>query len=754
MSVDSVLRTAVTDHVAVPSLDPALARMLRRIRLRAMRRVAWLRELWGRNPAPGSNLAVAHAEVDAVLADRDTPEAEAAWYASAHAVHHLNREIDEVEAEMARDRTSRLAQLPIRFGLSPAEFDTLQLCLGCELDPDLNRVYAYLQDHAGRAFPTQQLAARLFGHGRGGQWTAGSPLRRWELVTEKETGPGQPAMLACDPLVRNWVQGIDGLDEALVGVADHESSEACFSSPRPACGERACFPFPRPVCGERVRVRGAHEPLLNWPVEEAAAFIARVVDADPPCPVRFCIVGPPGTGRVKMATLIAGRRNLPLLAIDIDRIDDTSWPRAFLRGQRQARLDGCALAWYGDRSIGRQWPRLVPPAPVEFLVYEAGQTPAPSSEAVDYTMEMPVPSLDERRRLWLRLVPVSATWPADEFHKLVTQHRASVGEIVSIAEQHVTTVAEAEEQVRAASRNQLGELAQLLECPFRWEDLVVGDSLRAALDDLAYEAAERAEFWEKPEARRLFPQGRGLLALFSGPPGTGKTMAAQVIAAHLGLDLFRIDLSTVVSKYVGETSKNLERVLSRAARMDAVLFFDEADALFGKRTEIKDAHDRFANTDTGYLLQAIENYQGVALLASNKKGNIDPAFIRRIRYVMEFPKPDAAQRELIWRKVVAGLAGSSQQPAQSPSPLKGEGGGEGGQSPVNRLAPYLKRLAAGLELTGAQIKLAILAAVFGARHDGKPLAAAHLLRGVDRELAKDGRSLSGREREMLAGRAG
>jgi SpoVK/Ycf46/Vps4 family AAA+-type ATPase len=280
-------------------------------------------------------------------------------------------------------------------------------------------------------------------------------------------------------------------------------------------------------------------------------------------------------------------------------------------------------------------------------------------------------------------------------------------------------------------RNKLGSLAQRLATPFNWEDLVVGAALRAVLEDMTFEASQRAAFWEKPEAQRLFPQGRGLLAMFCGPPGTGKTMAAQVIAAELGVDLYRIDLSAVVSKYVGETSQNLERVLARAARMDVILFFDEADALFGKRTEIKDAHDRFTNTDTGYLLQAIEGYSGIAVLATNKKGNVDLAFIRRIRYMIDFPKPDAAEREQIWQKIIVGLTSSL----------------------PHRLALDLKRLASLIELTGAQIKLAAHSAVLMARRERIPLAVSHLVRGIECELEKEGRAISRQERDKLTAKA-
>jgi SpoVK/Ycf46/Vps4 family AAA+-type ATPase len=223
------------------------------------------------------------------------------------------------------------------------------------------------------------------------------------------------------------------------------------------------------------------------------------------------------------------------------------------------------------------------------------------------------------------------------------------------------------------------------------------------------------------------------MALFSGPPGTGKTMAAQVMAAALGYDLFRVDLAGVVSKWVGETSQNFERILTRAADMHAMILFDECDAIFAKRTsEIRDAQDKFANTDAAYLLQAIESYPGIALLATNQKGNVDPAFIRRLRYVLEFSKPDAAQRLEIWRKIVRGLAGEDRLPA---------------------LSAALELLSEAIEATGAQIKYAVLGALFGAKREEAPLDLRHLLRGLERELAKEGRMLSARDRERILNHA-
>jgi SpoVK/Ycf46/Vps4 family AAA+-type ATPase len=332
--------------------------------------------------------------------------------------------------------------------------------------------------------------------------------------------------------------------------------------------------------------------------------------------------------------------------------------------------------------------------------------------------------------LWTSMIPASSVWPQQALDDLAKRQHVTVGQIVSLGERATDSVKDAAGILRRSARHHLSSLAQLLECPFDWDDLVIPDWLKGNLEDFFFEAKERGMLWERPELRRLFPQGRGLIALLTGPPGVGKTMCAQIVAAKLGLDLFRINLALVVSKYVGETSRNMERILSRAARMNAVLLFDEADALFGKRTEIKDAHDRFANTDTDYLLQAIENYPGVAILASNRKDNIDSSFIRRLRYVLEFPRPDEEQRLLIWRRIVGELAGEDR---------------------LKALEDDLGRLAGGLELTGAQIKLSVLSALFASRREKATLGMRHLLHGVERELMKEGSGISKHIKDVLMG---
>lgn len=341
---------------------------------------------------------------------------------------------------------------------------------------------------------------------------------------------------------------------------------------------------------------------------------------------------------------------------------------------------------------------------------------------------MPQLSVDERVELWSRLVPSAQSWSPGAIALIAERFRLQIGDIAVIGRHATSSEEEARQLGRAATRDRLGELAQLVDCNFTRADLVLPAVLDQRLDEFLFEARDRARFWENAAARRLFPGRMGLVALLAGPPGTGKTMAAQVIAAELGLDLFRIDLATLVSKYIGETAKNLRHVFLRAEEMNAVLLFDEADALFSKRTEVRDSHDRYANADTNYLLQRLESFSGVAILSSNKRENMDPAFVRRIRYLMEFARPDEQERLRIWQSIVGELAGPNM---------------------ALEVEPYLDRLAKCLDLSGAQIKHAVLAGLFDARRHGEPLRLRHLRHGCSRELLKEGRGVNPKDWERI-----
>ena len=688
-------RHAAKEPQQIQPAQGSIALMLARFRLLAGRRAAWLQALWSSEVEHAQRGLISHGEVAAALEDRDSPEAERAWDESRGRVAVWKRDLRQVEMSLSEDRESRLARLRAIFGLNAEEQDLLEACLSVAVDPSLARVCAYLQDRASRTYMTEELAARLYRRGRCGVWAAESPLFRWELIESHEVGPGEPKALVVDPHIRDWVLERETLEPALVGIA---------------------------------HVYPPRQPLRAWRLEETVEFVRTTLNGRSGL-VRVAVAGAPGSGRRSLAAAVSAGISLPMLAIDADAIEDARWANVFIRAQRHAFLQRCALAWHGESAARRAWPRTVPLFPVQFVILEEGHNALPLADAVERRIRVPRISAVERASLWREYLPEASKWPKEQFLALVRRYRVVPGDIASAARVRVADPDQAARHVRESARSRLGDLAQRLPCPFGWCDLVVSSDLGETLRDITFEAKNRVVFWEQKRARRMFPQGRGLMVLLSGPPGTGKTMTAQVIAGALGYDLFRLDLSTVVSKFVGETSKNMRRVLTRAADMDAVLLFDEADAMISRRaTEIRDAQDKFANTDSAYLLQAIESYPGISLLATNQKGNIDPAFLRRLRYILEFTKPDAGQRLAIWTKVIGGLVGE-----------------ETGRV----LLEGLKKLSESVDATGAQIKNAVLGAIFVARRRNEVLGIPHLLRALERELAKEGRTLGRRDREAM-----
>jgi SpoVK/Ycf46/Vps4 family AAA+-type ATPase len=262
------------------------------------------------------------------------------------------------------------------------------------------------------------------------------------------------------------------------------------------------------------------------------------------------------------------------------------------------------------------------------------------------------------------------------------------------------------------------ELLTHLPLPYTWDELVISARTYLHLREIDEQARNRGEVLDDWGLRRLTSMGSGVTALFAGPSGTGKTMAAQVLARSLGLDLYRVDLAGVVSKYIGETEKHLRAVFDACERAPVLLLFDEADALFGKRTEVSDAHDRYANIEVDYVLQRMEAFNGVAVLATNRKGDLDSAFVRRIAFIVDFAAPNAAERERLWRLALEGAV----------HPF--------GTALVGALD--WAALASQFDLTGAGIKSAALAAAFLARTDGTPIEMRHVLAATRRELEKHG----------------
>ena len=661
--------------------------LIGRVSRLARRRAAWLEHL----RKSSSGVATARSrDLDLAFADRDDPEAERAFYATNPSVTHLEGEIRAYETVLAEEQRSPLARLARTFALTDGERDLVEVCLALELEPSLGGLFAEIQ--RGRAYVTDSLAARLCGHGRTELFDPAGPLRRWDIVRVEEAAPGEPAPLRVDPHVVAHAVGRTALDPALLTVAS--LLEPC-------------------------------EPLASWPVGDLAQRVVRALDRG--APLRWILIGPRASGKKTLAACVSAALGARALGIDTTGVAEADWPSVWLHAHRQAVLSGLALVWHGEQ-VGRRPPPLLAVAPLQFVTGDAEHVPPPQTGVIDERFELPALDLEERHALWRRLVPGVQGWPPGELDRVVERYCTSVGNVAAIGARGVTEASEAAALCRAFTRTSLGELGQLVDCPFTFEDLVLPSKLRAVLDDFLFEARERVRFWENPAARRLFPRGTGLVALMSGPPGTGKTMAAQVIASELALDLVRIDLATCVSKYIGETAKNLRRIFARAAEMNAVVLFDEADALFTKRTEVKDAHDRYANTDTNYLLQLIEDYGGVALLATNKRQNIDTAFVRRIRYLFEFQRPAATERRVIWQRLVGELSGSPR---------------------AVELRSVLDSVADTIELSGAQIKLALLGALFAARREDKPLGLAHLYHGIGRELAKEGRGVSPNERERI-----
>lgn len=417
--------------------------------------------------------------------------------------------------------------------------------------------------------------------------------------------------------------------------------------------------------------------------------------------------------------------------------------------RREARWDGAGVlidwpdrlpdatdwvvVWRELATVARPILMIVPASEVERAAAAAPREPL--------VITLSVPSVPERVRIWRQLIPRTAAISAETLDVLAARFGFTPGRIVRVMRlataaaerrepgaRHLTE-ADLQGACRSVGSTEMGTLAERVALPFTREDLVVPASVAGELDLAVAWVRHRKTVLEEWGFARRMTMGRGLTALFTGKPGVGKTMAAQILARELAADLYRVDLSRVMSKYIGETERNLSQLFDEAQASGVVLFFDEADALFGKRTEVKDAHDRYANVEIGYLLTRMEEYDGVTILSTNRLRDLDEAFVRRFQVLVQFPMPDASDRLRIWRGMLPAAA-----------------------LPDGELD--LTVLAQRFELSGGEIRNVVMAAAYLAASAAERIGLSHLRKGLRRELSKNGRVPTPHELAALDEEAG
>ncbi len=669
--------------------------VVRRVRLAAACRALFLHQLWSDDERDS-----AARPIDRLALQADNPEAETSFRTSdqqAAAFWRAQQETDALIGCLDDERYQRLVDV---FGLDRQARALLHLTLAIAFDPGLGPLLRHISPAEHIDYPTDELASRMFFESSFGSWQEDAALARWQICHRVPMGGNLPDRIELEPAVRRYLSG-------------GEPIAACLLD-----------------CMQLIRPR---EPLDSWPVEETASELQRILQESPEASLQLEISGNAGSGRKTFSAAVASELGLGLFAVDLDRADKYPVNDVLVAAHRSAFLSSSAIFFKGHRATVPVLPVDLTQFPVIFIGQNGTQNVSmagaePNGQGASVRVSLPEPTVDERLKLWRRLYPPCATWKQEDLIHLAERHKANPGIIARIAQLAPRDASAASAHIRALDHDRFGHLATRVTCPFGFDDLVLPLRLETHLKALVHEARSRERFWEKPQINRLFSQGRGLVALFTGPPGTGKTMAAQVIAAELQLDLYRIDVSALISKYIGETMENIQRVLEAARAVDVVLLFDEADGLFARRTELGNSNDRHANTDTGHLLQAIESFSGIALLASNRKRNMDEAFTRRLRYIVEFPIPDETARLRIWHNTLGEMFD---------------------QRTLLRLSSAVDLLAHRIDLTGAHIKQSLLTAAFSADAQGRPLELEHLLIGIDSELMKDGRALNARDRLEL-----
>ncbi|MFE6765290.1 ATP-binding protein [Streptomyces sp. NPDC057689] len=598
----------------------------------------------------------------------------------------------------------RLAELAARFGLAPPDLDLLLVAMAPDIDARFERLYGYLNDDLTRRRATIGLALELCGLPGAGpgrfRFSPSAPLVASGLVEVVE--PERPLLsriLRVPDRITAHLLGDDEVDARVHGLV-----RVAGQPEEPDTGRVALRIAAAAGTGSglvHLLDRGGDPARLATAALASAGLRPLVVD-----PAALAAAPEPERA-VRMLATEARLSGGGLVLGPLETLTPEQPKGAALLGALCAAVGGGSpLILYGRKHWDPLWAaespvtvRVRPPDPADAVrrwrgaLAEAGGADGPEAGADD------------------RLADATRAYRLDSGQ---IRRAASVASRLAALEGRPVAPDDLRTAVRAQNGAGLARLARRIEPAVGWDDLVLPPATRRQLSDLALRARHRDQVLGRWGMRPGGGRGRGIVALFAGESGTGKTMSAEVVAADLGMELYVVDLSSVVDKYVGETEKNLERIFVEASDVNAVLLFDEADAVFGKRSQVKDAQDRHANVESAYLLQRVESFDGIAVLTTNLRANLDEAFTRRLDVVADFPVPDAEQRLALWERCL---------------------GTEIPRAPDLDLATCAERF----ELTGGSIRACAVTAAYQAAETGRPLDTAQLVAAVLAEYRKLGR---------------
>ena len=528
-------------------------------------------------------------------------------------------------------RPAAIRALSDRLSLSTFERDLLVLAVSMELEGATAGLCGTIHGNPELSFPTARLALKVLD---GGNWRAISEagtLRRWGILQVEPGAVRTLARLSCDERVWQHLLGISSIDARIYDLVE----------PTPAL---------HPLDAGRMAIATEVEGLLRD-------------SGDPPLIVQ--LTGTTASAQVALVRTAAEAVGRSVLRVPVARVPlETKALRLITRLlNREVLLEPRVLLL----DLHPDAPDPLREAVVRALVQGLPASAVIATPKVMHipgravaVLQVPTPTEEDQRAVWRGVFEdqpaLALGMPAEDAAlELAATFALEPSDITTVARQAQLGGDDPERSdprtaCRVLARSRMGPLAERIGKDATWADLVLPEGQHQLLEEIALHARHRATVFGR--WGMAGGEAQGLAVLFSGPSGTGKTLGARAVASHLGLDLWRIDLSRVVDKYIGETEKNLARVFDAAEGGGAVLLFDEADALFGKRSAVKDSHDRYANIQVGYLLQRMEGYRGVAILTTNLKASLDPAFIRRLRFIVDFPMPDAGAREEIWKRVL------------------------------------------------------------------------------------------------------